>query len=41
MISHLLKRSMMVASLLKWWRDDFATVERQRDGFRASQKETG
>jgi hypothetical protein len=27
--------------MLKRWRDDFATVKRQRDGFGAFQKETG
>jgi hypothetical protein len=35
------KRSGMVSNLLKRWRDDFATVKRQRDGFRAFRKETG
>jgi hypothetical protein len=30
----------MVLNLLKRWRDDFATVKRQRDGFGAFQKET-
>jgi hypothetical protein len=29
------KRSGMVSNLLKRWQDDFATVKRQRDGFRA------
>jgi hypothetical protein len=31
----------MVSNLLKRWWDDFATVKRQRDGFRAFRKETG
>jgi hypothetical protein len=31
----------MVSKLLKRWRDDFATVKRQRDGFGAFRKETG
>jgi hypothetical protein len=31
----------MVSNLLKRWRDDFATVKRQRDGFGAFGKETG
>jgi hypothetical protein len=31
----------MVSNLLKRWRDDFATVKRQRDGFGAFRKETG
>jgi hypothetical protein len=31
----------MVSNLLKEWRDDFATVKRQRDGFGAYRKETG
>jgi hypothetical protein len=35
------KRSGMVSNLLKRWRDYFATVKRQRDGFGAFQKETG
>jgi hypothetical protein len=30
----------MVSNLIKSWQDDFATVKRQRDGFRAYQKET-
>jgi hypothetical protein len=37
----LLKRSGMVSNLLKRWRDDFATVKRQRDGFGGFRKETG
>jgi hypothetical protein len=35
------KRSGMVSNLLKRWRDVFATVKRQRDGFGAFRKETG
>jgi hypothetical protein len=35
------KRSGMVSNLLKSWRNDFATVERQGDGFGAFRKETG
>jgi hypothetical protein len=31
----------MVSNRLKGWRDDFATVKRQRDGFGAFRKETG
>jgi hypothetical protein len=31
----------MISNLLKRWRDDFATVKRQRDGFGAFRKETG
>jgi hypothetical protein len=31
----------MVSNLLKRWWDDFATVKKQRDGFRAFLKETG
>jgi hypothetical protein len=37
----LLKRSGMVSNLLKRWRDYFATVKRERDGFGAFRKETG
>jgi hypothetical protein len=40
-VSHCYKRSGMVSNLLKWWRDDFATVKRQRNGFGAYRKETG
>jgi hypothetical protein len=35
------KGSGMVSNLLKRWRDDFATLKRQRDGFGAFRKETG
>jgi hypothetical protein len=35
------KRSGMVSNLLKRWRDDFATVKRQRDGFGAFSKRNG
>jgi hypothetical protein len=35
------KASGMVSNLLKRWRNDFATVKRQRDGFGAFRKETG
>jgi hypothetical protein len=35
------KEAGMVSNLLKRWRDDFATVKRQRDGFGAFRKETG
>jgi hypothetical protein len=35
------KRSGMVSNLLNRWRNDFATVKRQRDGFGAFRKETG
>jgi hypothetical protein len=38
---HMLRRSGMVSNLLKRWRDDFAIVKRQRNGFRAFRKETG
>jgi hypothetical protein len=31
----------MVSNLLKRWWDDFATVKRQRDGFRAFRKKMG
>jgi hypothetical protein len=31
----------MISNLLKRWRDDFATVKRQRDGFGAFRKEMG
>jgi hypothetical protein len=31
----------MGSNPLKGWRDDFATVKRQRDGFGAFRKETG
>jgi hypothetical protein len=31
----------MVSNLLKRWRDDFATVKKQIDGFGAYRKETG
>jgi hypothetical protein len=32
----------MVSKLLKkWWRDDFVTAKRQRDGFGAFRKEAG
>jgi hypothetical protein len=31
----------MLSNLLKRWRDDLATVKRQRDGFGAFRKETG
>jgi hypothetical protein len=31
----------MFSNLLKRWKDDFATVKRQRDDFRAFRKETG
>jgi hypothetical protein len=41
MISHVLKRSGIVLNLLKMWQDDFVTIANQRDGFRASRKETG
>jgi hypothetical protein len=34
----LLKRSGMISNLLKRWRDDFATVKRQRDGFGSFRK---
>jgi hypothetical protein len=37
----LLKRSRMVSNLLKRWWDDFATVKKQRDGFRGFSKRNG
>jgi hypothetical protein len=35
------KRSGLVSNVLKWWRNDFVTVKRQRDGLGAFRKETG
>jgi hypothetical protein len=41
-VSHLLKKKRDgLKSAKKRWRDDFATVKRQRDGFEAYRKETG